>query len=114
MHGEIDEEVFIKFPTEMQSPSPQYVCKVKKSLYGLRRASRQCYSKLAEALNSKGFCSSLNDYSLFFKRSRSNISILAVYVDDIILTGNNQAELLQLKEFLHSEFKLKDLGDLHR
>lgn len=107
LHGKIDEEDFIKFPIGMQSLSSQHVCKLKKSLYGLRQASRQWYSKFAEALNFKGFCSSLNDYSLFFKKSRTNISILAVYVDDIILTGNNEAELVQLKSSCIQNLSLK-------
>lgn len=67
LHGELDEEIFMKLPNGMQSIDSQHVCRLKKSLYGLRQASRQWYSNLAEALNSKGFSSSLNDYSLFFK-----------------------------------------------
>lgn len=69
--------------------------------------------KVSSSLNFKGFSSSMNDYSLFFKKLGDLISIVAVYVDDIVLTGNSPEELSQLKVFLDSEFKIKNLGNLH-
>lgn len=112
-HGELEEEVYMKFLVGLPAPSPNHVCRLKKSLYGLRQASRQWYARLTTALNSEGFISFMNDYSLVFKKSNGFISIIAVYVDDIILTCNNPEELSQLKCFLDFEFKVKDLGDLH-
>lgn len=103
----------MKFPAGIQSPSPNHVCQLKKSLYGLRQASHQWYARLTAALKFKGFTSSLNYYSLFFKNSEDSISIVAVYVNDIILTGNNVEEFFQLKYFLDTKFKIKDLEDLH-
>ena len=55
----------------------------------------------------------MNEYSLIFKKSADFISIVTVYVDDILLTGNNEAELQALKLFLDKEFQIKYLGELH-
>lgn len=96
----------MKFPqglsvTSTSSASvPHLVCKLNRTLYGLKRASRQWYVKLSQALFSRGYRHSLNDYSLFVKKSTQSTVYLAVYVDDIILTGIDLDEIVVLKSFL--------------
>jgi len=53
------------------------------------------------------------DYSLFYKKRDNSVVYVAVYVDDIVLTGTDAAEIADLKVYLHNRFKIKDLGLLH-
>lgn len=88
-------------------------CNLRKSLYGLKRASRHWYDKLTESLKSRGFKHSDSDYSLFYKKQGNSVVFVAVYVDDVILTSTNLEEITELKVFLHNKFRIKDLGKLH-
>jgi histone deacetylase 1/2 len=84
-----------------------------KSLYGLKQTPRAWYTRLSDFLLSIGFLASKVDTSLFILFDDTNTFYLLVYVDDILLTGNNSAMLHHLVQLLSSEFKLRDLGDVH-
>ncbi|GKC25326.1 uncharacterized mitochondrial protein-like protein [Tanacetum coccineum] len=94
------------------SVNDQRVCKLKKSLYGLKQALRQWNEKLCQTLMSNGFKQSRSDYSLFIKTDNNCFIGLLVYVDDIVVTGNNLDEVNKVKEFLKNNFMIKDLGEL--
>ena len=83
-----------------------------KSLYGLKQASRQWNLKLTEALVTAGYSQSSHDHSLFTKRVGGDIAAVLIYVDDLLITGNSSVLIQDLKATLHSNFKMKDLGDL--
>nr|XP_016437213.1 PREDICTED: uncharacterized mitochondrial protein AtMg00810-like [Nicotiana tabacum] len=65
---------------------PSLVCKLNKSLYGLKQVIKQWYEKLTEALYSRGYTHSMLDYSLFYKKAEGSVVFAAVYVDDVLVT----------------------------
>ncbi|GKE66233.1 ribonuclease H-like domain-containing protein, partial [Tanacetum coccineum] len=111
LYGELVEIVYMK-PPEGYFPLGNKVCMLKKSLYGLKQAPRQWNAKLTSALIENGFSQSKSDYSLYIKSYKDVFLTLLVYVDDIIITGNNVSEIEKFKVYLKSKFMIKDLGKL--
>ncbi|XP_019435862.1 PREDICTED: uncharacterized protein LOC109342306 [Lupinus angustifolius] len=102
----------MKLPQGIQFSNPSLVCKLNKSLYGLKQASRQWFAKLSHSLISLGYKQSHHGHSLFTKTTQSSFTALLIYVDDLILAGNDPKEITTVKNYLHRTFKIKDLGDL--
>ncbi|XP_021763635.1 uncharacterized protein LOC110728268 [Chenopodium quinoa] len=95
-------------PQRIPNPENKF-CKLIKSLYGLKQAFRQWFSKLHNELIQQGYSQSKNDYYLYLKRSAGYLIVVAVYMDDIIITGDDTDEILRLKKHLDDTFSIKDL-----
>ena len=89
---------------------PTNICRLHKSLYGLKQAPWAWYMRLSDFLITIGFRASKVDTSLFILNGTPDICYLLVYVDDILITGNNFELIHRLITLLSSEFKLRDLG----
>ncbi|GJW19214.1 putative RNA-directed DNA polymerase [Tanacetum coccineum] len=112
LYGDLDETVYMTLPEGFFNSGDTRVCRLKKSLYGLKQAPRQWNAKLTQTLIEHGFIQSKSDYSLFTKTDHNSFIALLVYVDDIIITGNDVGKIEKFKAYLNSKFKIKDLGKL--
>ncbi|KAJ9540013.1 hypothetical protein OSB04_026519 [Centaurea solstitialis] len=112
LHGDLEEEVYMKIPQGFAKENETRVCKLHKSLYGLRQASRNWYSKFTKSLLEIGFRQSRADHSLFILEDGSTFLLALIYVDDVILAGNDDVAISRVKAFLDSCFSIKDLGTL--
>ncbi|XP_031098345.1 potassium channel AKT1-like [Ipomoea triloba] len=112
LHGDLEEEVYMEPPPGCEEGKTGQVCRLIKSLYGLKQASRQWNIKLCVALLSMGFKQSVPDNSLFTKGEGSSFVALLVYVDDIVVASADLNLVQQIKTQLNDQFQIKDLGPL--
>uniref|UniRef100_A0A2N9IYX8 CCHC-type domain-containing protein n=1 Tax=Fagus sylvatica TaxID=28930 RepID=A0A2N9IYX8_FAGSY len=112
LHGDLDEEVYMTPPPGYCSKGETRVCRLRKSLYGLKQASRNWFFKLTTVLLDAGFTQSQADHSLFTLVSTLSITLVLVYVDDILVAGNDLSQIETFKHALSTNFKTKDLGPL--
>ncbi|CAM9001561.1 unnamed protein product [Rhodiola kirilowii] len=112
LHGSLDEDVYMKLPPGFYSQARQdgKVCKLQRSIYGLKQASRQWFARFSDSLVEFGFVQSLNDYSLFTLSLQGDFLVLLVYVDDVVITGTSSSLINKVKQFIHNKFQIKDLG----
>lgn len=114
LHGVLNETMYMEQPPGFIHPQKsQCVCLLKRSLYGLRQAPRAWFDKFSNFLLENGFFCSTADPSLFVLHSGSDIVLLLLYVDDIILIGSSAQLLATLIKKLSLQFHMKDLGYLH-
>ncbi|XP_061366072.1 uncharacterized mitochondrial protein AtMg00810-like [Gastrolobium bilobum] len=99
-------------PPGVSSNKSNHICKLNKSLYGLKQASRQWNAKLLSSLFTLGYHQSAADSSLLIRSSSHSFTSLLIYVDDIVLTGNDIQEIDRVKHHLDAAFRIKDLGHL--
>ncbi|KAJ0466424.1 putative RNA-directed DNA polymerase [Helianthus annuus] len=113
LHGELKEEVYIEAPPGFAEDFRLgEVCRLKKSLYGLKQSPRAWFGKFTITMKGYGFKQSNSDHTLFLKRRGKFITCLVIYVDDMIITGNDEEEMTKLKANLFKDFEMKDLGRL--
>ncbi|KAL4335653.1 hypothetical protein GQ457_07G001670 [Hibiscus cannabinus] len=111
-NGDIEETIYMVQPENFESGDPKnIVCKLTKSIYGLKQASRQWYHKFNQVIVSFGFEMNIVDDCVYHKFSGSKYIFLVLYVDDILLAGNDIGLLHETKRFLSKHFEMKDLGD---
>ena len=89
-----------------------HVCKLKKTLYGLKQAPRAWYARIDSFLEIIEFTKSKADPNIYLKVMDDEPGILLLYVDDLILNGNEKL-IIDCKKKLAEEFKMKDLGLMH-
>ncbi|KAJ9671119.1 hypothetical protein PVL29_027218 [Vitis rotundifolia] len=113
LHGDLEEEVYMEQPPGFvaQGEYGKVFC-LKKALYGLKQSPRAWFGKFSKAIQAFGMNKSKKDHSVFYKKSAAGIILLLVYVNDIVITGNDHAGISDLKAFMHSKFHTKDLGEL--
>ena len=113
LNGELDEEFFMKqpegFAVKGQEP---LVCRLNRSIYGLKQSPRCWNSVLDSHLNKMGFTQTNSDPCLYVP-SEGEMFIIAVYVDDILLAGKCDERMIGVKSALSERFDVKDMGELH-
>ncbi|XP_020695417.1 uncharacterized protein LOC110108902 [Dendrobium catenatum] len=111
LHGEINELVYMKQPKGFEdSTHPNHVCRLRKAIYGLRQAPRLWYTTFTKFLLKIGFVHSHADPSLLLLHRDDFQIYLLVYVDDILITGNDESKISNLIDQMKSTFTMKDLG----
>lgn len=107
-HGDLVETVYMRHPPGFYLSQPGLVCHFRKSLYFLKKAPRCWFANLGYALREYGFVQYYTDYSLFTLHQESVQLNVIVYVDDLIIVGNNIGVIQEFKSYLSACFHMKD------
>ena len=111
LHGDWEEDIYMIKPKGfIVQGQENLVCKLRKSLYGLKQAHRQWYKKLDSFMHKIGFKRCETDHCCYVKSIDNSYIILLLYVDDMLIAGSSIEEINNLKKQLSKQFAIKDLG----
>ena len=112
LNGNLDEEIYMSQPEGfIEQDQEQKFYRLLKSIYGLKQAPRCQNIKCDEMIKSYGFHQSLDEACVYKLYREKSIVFLVLYIDDILLMGDNVKLLTEIKNWLVIQFKLKDLGN---
>ncbi|RDY11816.1 hypothetical protein CR513_03467, partial [Mucuna pruriens] len=112
LHGDLEEEAYMEIPPGFYSHNEKNkICRLKKALYELKQSPRAWFRRFSQVMISLGYKQREGDHILFIKHSpEGKLTVLLVYVDDIIVIGDDEIEKLNLKKKLTTQFEMKELG----
>ncbi|KAI0500262.1 hypothetical protein KFK09_018472 [Dendrobium nobile] len=114
LHDKLTETVYMRQPKGFEdSTNPDHVCLLHKAIYGLRQATRQWYNTFTSTLVSMGFVHSSADPSFLILHQQNIHIYLLIYVDDILITGNDNKAIHNTLTILGNKFAMKNLGEAH-
>jgi hypothetical protein len=113
LNGKLDEEIYMKVPQGLKADEGK-VCRLKKSIYGLKQAAYVWHNAFDKILKEFGFESSDRDKCIYVCKAESqkDYIYLVLYVDDLIISTGNLEKLNDLKSFLMNKFEMVDLGEV--
>jgi Reverse transcriptase (RNA-dependent DNA polymerase) len=113
LHGDLKEEVYMELPPGFDNEQVAgKVCWLKRSLYGLKQFPRAWFDRFSKVVIKEGYLQSNADHTMFIRKNWRKLCVLIVYVDDIVLTGNDTMEMGRIKDSLATKFEMKDLDAL--
>ena len=111
LHGELKEMIFMRAPNGFSTKTPSHIWHLKRSLYGLKQATRVWHERWDNELTKLGFTPVSSDPSVYIKQTTGKIPhIIATHIDDSLQITKGMSVLNELKSRLSSTFKMKDLG----
>ena len=114
LNGELDEEIYMSQPMGFEVKGQEHkMCKLKRSIYGLKQSYRKWYFRFHDSIISHGFEMIEKDHCVYLKRSKKSVLILSLYVDDILIVGNDMDSIVATKKWLSSTIEMKDMGEAH-
>ncbi|THH04538.1 hypothetical protein EW146_g10151 [Bondarzewia mesenterica] len=116
LNGDLEEEIYMKQPPGYAAPGLEdKVCRLIKTIYGLKQSSQRWYKKLCDAFFEMGFKVCSVEHGIFTKHdeTKGTISIIAASVDDFALLANSLVAIDEMKDALNHAFEMTDLGEIH-
>jgi len=114
LNGDLDVEIFMNQPKGfIMEGKESFVCKLKKSLYGLKQAPRAWYKKILGYFVDISFSKYFSDSNLYMLNQGKDVVLILLYVDDLLITGNNDEIIQECISKLKAMFEMIDIGLLH-
>ena len=114
LNGWLKEDIYMKQPQEFEVKGKEHlVCKLKRSIYGLKQSPRCWNDKLDTFMKELGLRQSNNDPCIYILESKNVFLVVGVFVDDLVIAGSSTESIKDFVEKLSRKFKVKDMGKLH-